>query len=151
MDIYSGSHSQSIAVAASASVCQSLHGSADDSTWWFVLGSHGGGTADGQAAVLAALGVSAETMGCPVRATMETVTYGEIEGGQTCHFDANAAAADGVLVINRVKAHTSFERPVESGLTKMLAVGLGKAEGARQVHVIGPRGLAESLPRLAAR
>ncbi|MCB1491070.1 MAG: hypothetical protein KDJ77_04605, partial [Rhodobiaceae bacterium] len=115
------------------------------------MGSHGGGTAEGQAAVLAALGVSEETMGCPVRATMETVTYGEIEGGQTCHFDANAAAADGVLVINRVKAHTSFERPVESGLTKMLAVGLGKAEGARQVHVIGPRGLADVLPKLAAR
>ena len=115
------------------------------------MGSHGGGTAEGQAAVLAALGVSAETMGCPVRATMETVTYGQIEGGQTCHFDANAAAADGVLVINRVKAHTSFERPVESGLTKMLAVGLGKAEGARQVHVIGPRGLADVLPKLAAR
>lgn len=115
------------------------------------MGSHGGGTAEGQLAVLAALGVTEETMGCPVRATMETVVYGEIGGGLTCHFDAMAAAAAGVLAIARVKAHTSFPRPVESGLTKMLAVGLGKAEGARQVHMIGPRGFTDSLPRLAAR
>ena len=115
------------------------------------MGSHGGGTAEGQAAVLAKLGITEASMGCPVRATMDTARYGEIEGGFTCHFDANAAAADGVLVINRVKAHTSFPRPVESGLTKMLAVGLGKQQGARTVHMIGPQGLARTLPRLAAR
>ena len=113
------------------------------------MGSHRGGTAAGQAAVLAKLGVTETTMGCPVRATMETVQYGRIASGQTCHFDANAAAADGVLVIGRVKAHTSFPRPVESGLTKMVAVGLGKQQGARMVHIIGPRGLADVLPRLA--
>ncbi len=115
------------------------------------MGSHGGGTADGQTKVLSALGITQETIGCPVRATMETATYGEIEGGIACHFDAFAAAADGILVINRVKAHTSFPRPIESGLTKMLAVGLGKAEGARWVHLLGPRGLAEILPALAER
>ena len=115
------------------------------------MGSHGGGTAEGQVAVLASLGVTEQAMGCPVRATMKTVTYGRIEAGLECHFDANAAGADGVLVINRVKAHTSFPRPVESGLTKMLAVGLGKAEGARQVHLLGPRGLMEILPALARR
>lgn len=115
------------------------------------MGSHGGGVAEGQTAVLAALGVTEDSMGCPVRSSMETVQYGTIEGGIACHFDAHAARADGVLVINRVKAHTSFPRPVESGLTKMLAVGLGKAQGAGQVHVTGPRGLAEVLPRLAER
>lgn len=115
------------------------------------MGSHGGGTAEGQTAVLAALGVTEDSMGCPVRSSMETVQYGTIDGGIGCHFDANAAGADGVLVINRVKAHTSFPRPIESGLTKMLAVGLGKAQGAGQVHVTGPRGLAEVLPRLAER
>lgn len=115
------------------------------------MGSHGGGTAEGQVKVLAALGVSAEAMGCPVRSSMETVHYGDIDGGIACHFDAHAARADGVVVINRVKAHTSFPRPVESGLTKMLAVGLGKAEGAGQVHLIGPRGFVDVLPRLAAR
>ncbi|MFN3825193.1 MAG: hypothetical protein ACK4RN_14515 [Pseudorhodobacter sp.] len=115
------------------------------------MGSHGGGTAAGQVKVLAALGVSADRMGCPVRSSMETVHYGTIDGGIACHFDANAARADGVVVVNRVKAHTSFPRPVESGLTKMLAVGLSKAEGAAQVHLIGPRGFVDVLPRLAAR
>ena len=115
------------------------------------MGSHGGGTAEGQLSVLAKLGVTEAAMGCPIKATMQTVTYGEIDGGLPCHFDAQAAHADGVVAINRVKAHTSFPRPIESGLTKMLAVGLGKAEGARQVHMIGPRGFLETLPRLAAR
>jgi len=115
------------------------------------MGSHGGGTAEGQVSVLAKLGVTEAAMGCPIEATMQTATYGEIDGGLLCHFDARAANADGVVVINRVKAHTSFPRPVESGLTKMLAVGLGKAEGARQVHMIGPRGFLETLPKLAAR
>ncbi len=115
------------------------------------MGSHGGGTAEGQIRVLAALGVSAERMGCEIRSSMETVDYGTIDGGIACHFDAHAARAAGVVVINRVKAHTSFPRPVESGLTKMLAVGLGKAEGAGQVHLIGPRGFVEVLPKLAAR
>lgn len=115
------------------------------------MGSHGGGTAEGQAALLASLGVDEARMGCPVRATMETVSYGDIGGGLICNFDANAAAAAGVLVINRVKAHTSFPRPVESGLTKMTAVGLGKQRGAQTVHVTGARGLAEVLPKLAER
>lgn len=115
------------------------------------MGSHGGGTADGQVAVLEQLGVTEAAMGCPIRSSMTTVTYGEVEEGLTCHFDANAANADGVLVINRVKAHTSFPREIESGLSKMLAVGLGKAEGARQVHMLGPRGLRDILPRLAER
>jgi len=113
------------------------------------VGSHGGGTAEGQKAVLEKLGISSDRMGCEIRATMQTVKYGTLNGGIICHFDANAAAADGVLVINRVKAHTSFPRDIESGLTKMLAVGLGKAEGAGQVHMIGPRGFVETLPALA--
>lgn len=113
------------------------------------MGSHGGGTAEGQKSVLAKLGVSEERMGCEVRATMDTVQYGTLPDGTICHFDANAARAAGVLVINRVKAHTSFPRPIESGLTKMLAVGLGKAGGAGQVHMIGPRGFVETLPALA--
>jgi len=115
------------------------------------MGSHGGGSAEGQISVLEKLGVTEAAMGCPIRSSMSTVSYGEIKGGLTCHFDSIAAAANGIVVINRVKAHTSFPRPVESGLTKMLAVGLGKAEGARQVHLFGPRGLRDILPRLANR
>jgi hypothetical protein len=80
---------------------------------------------------------------------METVEYGLTLEGVACRFDANAAAADAVLCINRVKSHTSFDRPVESGLTKLVAVGLGKQAGARNVHRLGPRGYNEVLPQLA--
>ena len=113
------------------------------------MGSHGGATAEGQAGLLAELGISESRVGAPVSATMETVDLGHTAHGINCRFDKNAASADGVLVINRVKSHTSFARPIESGLIKMLAVGLGKAEGARNVHRLGTKGLAEVLPALA--
>jgi hypothetical protein len=113
------------------------------------MGSHGGGTAEGQQKVLKKLGIDEASLGCEVRSSMKTVDYGSIAEGIHCHFDANAAAAGGVLLINRVKAHTSFPREIESGLIKLVAVGLGKAEGARAVHRIGPRGLQEVLPKLA--
>ncbi len=113
------------------------------------MGSHGGATAEGQAGVLAHLGITEETVGAPIRATMETVEYGATLEGIPCCFDKNAAAADAVLCINRVKAHTSFDRPVESGLTKLVAIGLGKQTGAQNVHRVGPRGYTEVLPALA--
>jgi hypothetical protein len=115
------------------------------------MGSHGGGVAEGQRGVLAKLNVTPERIGCDIRATMETVDYGEVEPGIHCRFDRNAAGADGIVVVNRVKSHTTFDRPVESGLVKMVAVGLGKQEGARNVHMTGPRGLSDILPMLAAR
>ena len=115
------------------------------------MGSHGGATARGQAELLDSLGVSESTVGAPIRATMDTVVYGATKHGIRCLFDRNAASADAVLLINRVKPHTSFDRTVESGLIKMIAVGLGKAEGARNVHRLGVRGLAEVLPALAKR
>ena len=113
------------------------------------MGSHGGATAEGQAGVLAHLGVTEQSVGAPVRATMETVEYGATLHGIPCRFDKNAAGADAVLCINRVKAHTSFDRPIESGLTKLIAVGLGKQAGAQNVHRLGPRGYTEVLPALA--
>jgi hypothetical protein len=113
------------------------------------MGSHGGATAEGQAGVLAHLGVTEQTVGAPIRATMETVEYGATLHGIPCRFDKNAAGADAVLCINRVKSHTSFDRPVESGLTKLIAVGLGKQVGAQNVHRLGPRGYTEVLPQLA--
>ncbi|MGI9449508.1 MAG: hypothetical protein ACR2QH_02470, partial [Geminicoccaceae bacterium] len=113
------------------------------------MGSHGGATAEGQAAVLAHLGITEASVGAPVRATMETVEYGATMQGIPCRFDRNAAEADAVLCINRVKAHTSFDRPIESGLTKLVAVGLGKQAGAQNVHRLGPRGYTEVLPALA--
>jgi hypothetical protein len=113
------------------------------------MGSHGGATAEGQAGVLAHLGVTEATVGAPIRATMETVGYGATMHGIPCRFDKNAAEADAVLCINRVKSHTSFDRPIESGLTKLIAVGLGKQVGASNVHRLGPRGYTEVLPALA--
>ncbi len=113
------------------------------------MGSHGGGTAEGQQEVLKKLGIDEGSMGCEIRSSMRTVDYGLVTEGIHCHFDANAAEATGIVLLNRVKAHTSFPREIESGLIKLIAVGLGKAEGARSVHRIGPRGLQEILPRLA--
>lgn len=113
------------------------------------MGSHGGATAEGQTTVLAKLGITGDAVGAPVEATMEVVELGRTADGIRCCFDTNAAAADGVVVVNRVKSHTTFERPIESGLVKMVAVGLGKAEGAHYVHATGPRGMSEVLPRIA--
>ena len=113
------------------------------------MGSHAGGTAEGQAAMLAELGVTEATVGAPVRATMEVVEYGKTPEGIPCCFDRNAAGADGVVVVNRVKSHTSFDRTIESGLVKMVSVGLGKAQGAHYVHQVGPRGMTEVLPEIA--
>jgi hypothetical protein len=113
------------------------------------MGSHGGGTAEGQVKVLANLGLTPEALGCEIRATMDVVDYGETPDGARCKFDKNAAGADAVVVINRVKSHTTFDRPIESGLVKMTAVGLGKADGARAVHRTGPPALSETLPALA--
>jgi hypothetical protein len=113
------------------------------------MASHGGGTVEGQIQLLKELGVTEETVGAPIRATMEVVEYGHTRDGIPCCFDRNAAGADGVVVINRVKAHTSFTRPIESGLTKMVAIGLGKAQGAHNVHRLGVHGMAVTLPEIA--
>jgi hypothetical protein len=113
------------------------------------MGSHGGATPEGQTAVLANLGVTEESVGAPIRATMEVVEYGKTAEGIPCCFDKNAAGADGIVVINRVKSHTTFDRPIESGLVKMVAIGLGKAQGAHFVHTTGPRGMSEVLPEIA--
>lgn len=113
------------------------------------MGSHGGATAEGQAALLARLGVSEETIGAPVEATMEVVERGRTDDGIPCLLDAKAAVADGIVIISRIKSHTSFDRPIESGLVKMVAVGLGKHRGANLVHSLGPRtGFGVVLPKI---
>ncbi|TDU90394.1 uncharacterized protein DUF2088 [Kribbella voronezhensis] len=101
------------------------------------MGSHGGATADGQREMLAGLGVTPESMGCPIEATMETVVVGTLDDGTPVHHDAVAAKADGVLLVNRVKPHTDFHGPVESGLAKILAIGLGNHAGAAALHAGG--------------
>jgi hypothetical protein len=112
------------------------------------MGSHGGGTADGQRALLEEFGISEASMGCPVRTEMETVVLGTNSFGLPIHLDKNAFEADGIVLLNRVKPHTSFTGTYESGLLKMLAIGLGKREGAAQVHKLGLPGLRTMLPEV---
>jgi lactate racemase-like protein len=113
------------------------------------MGSHGASTAEGQAEVLAHLGVSEEEVGCPVRATMETVFLGETPAGVEVHMDKNAYEADAVIVVNRIKPHTAFRGSVESGPTKMLAIGLGKQRGAHSVHTAGWEDIHRTIPEAA--
>jgi hypothetical protein len=103
---------------------------------WIVpaMGSHGGATAAGQAGVLAEYGVSAETVACEIRSSMEVRELGKTPQGVPVYFDALAAAADHVVVINRVKPHTRIIGPYESGLVKMMLIGLGKHRGAAAYH-----------------
>ena len=113
------------------------------------MGSHGGATAEGQANLLAELGVSEATIGVSVQSSMEVVEAGQTPTGMKCVIDARAMAADGIVVVARVKPHTSFDRPIESGLVKMVAIGLGKQAGATAVHSLGPViGLGEVLPAI---
>lgn len=113
------------------------------------MGSHGGATPEGQLEVLESLGITEAAMGCPLRATMDTVVLGHTDGGMPAHIDRHAAGADGILLLNRVKIHTSFHGPLESGLHKMLAIGLGKEKAATLLHARGPDGLRDDMPQVA--
>jgi hypothetical protein len=105
------------------------------------MGSHGAATAEGQADLLAGYGVDRGL----IRATMETDVVGEVDG-VPFHVDRSVVEAGAVFVVNRVKPHTSFRGPVESGLAKMCAIGLGKQAGARHIHSRGPAGLRDRIP-----
>ncbi len=98
------------------------------------MGSHGGGTARGQVEVLTSLGITEASIGAPIRASMETVVVGYTERGLPVHVDRHANDAGAIVVINRIKPHTEFQGPVESGLLKMMLIGLGKLEGATLYH-----------------
>lgn len=101
------------------------------------MGSHGGATAQGQLAVLHSLGITEASIGCPIHATMETTRIGFTEEQEPVYIDRYAAEADGIIVINRIKPHTSFRGTYESGLMKMMAIGLGKQRGAETCHADG--------------
>ena len=98
------------------------------------MGSHGGATAEGQRSLIESFGVTEEFIGCPIKATMETVIIDQTPQGISVHFDKNAAGADHVFISNRIKPHTMFVGPIESGLHKMMLIGLGKREGAVHYH-----------------
>jgi hypothetical protein len=112
------------------------------------MGSHGRGTADGQRDLLRSLGITEENIGAPVLCSADVVQLGETEGplaGLPVYVSREAAEADGILAINRVKPHTSFHGPYESGLMKMLAVGMGRDKGASMVHRLGWNSMVESI------
>jgi hypothetical protein len=111
------------------------------------MGSHGGATVEGQRAVLAEYGITEAEVGAPILATMDTVTVGHLEDGTPCYMDRHAWEADAVIIVNRVKAHTAFRGDIESGLCKMLSIGLGKQRGAETVH---GRGLRDTIPAVAS-
>ncbi|MCA3749681.1 MAG: DUF2088 domain-containing protein [Rubrobacter sp.] len=113
------------------------------------MGSHGASTAEGQAEVLAHLGVSEERVGCPVRATMEVVEVGRTPSGVPVYMDRFAYEADAVVVVNRIKPHTAFRGEVESGPSKMLAIGLGKQKGAHAIHAAGWDRIHRTIPEAA--
>src|SRR5207302_836929 len=98
------------------------------------MGSHGAATAEGQADVLAHYGIIQETMGCPILSSLEVVPAGSTPEGIGTFMDRNAYEADGVMLVGRVKWHTDFAGKIESGLFKMMAIGLGKFAGAKRYH-----------------
>lgn len=108
------------------------------------MGSHGAATAEGQREVL--LGYGMGKLGVPILSSLETVQIGTAPDGMPVLWDRNAAGADAVIPVNRVKAHTAFRAPWESGLFKMLAIGLGKPEGADIIHA---HGVATAMPKAA--
>lgn len=130
------------------SVIEGLHSLGAKPFIFPCMGSHGAATAEGQKEVLEGYGISEATMGVPIRATMDTTIVGELDDGTPVHMDANAAQADGIVVINRIKPHTSFRGPTESGITKMLAIGIGKIIGAATYHQHGMDVFPTLLPKV---
>ncbi|WP_298033533.1 lactate racemase domain-containing protein [uncultured Dysosmobacter sp.] len=113
------------------------------------MGSHGGATAQGQLDILKSYHVTEETMGCPIRATMETVYLGDTVEGSPVYQDRYAHEADGVILCGRIKAHTSFRGAYESGLMKMAVIGMGKQHGAESVHESGFQNMGRVMPQFA--
>jgi hypothetical protein len=113
------------------------------------MGSHGGATDEGQIDVLQQLGVTEEAVGAPIKSSMEVVKIGELPNGLPVYIDQNAYEADKIVVINRIKPHTAFRGPVESGLMKMITIGLGKQKGAEAAHAYSFKYMAEHVPEMA--
>lgn len=110
------------------------------------MGSHGGATAEGQKALLAGYGVTEENVGCPILSSMEVKKIGVNEEGGDVYIDKHAAEADGIILGCRIKPHTAFRGPYESGMMKMMAIGLGKQYGAEVCHEAGFKNMAKNVP-----
>lgn len=113
------------------------------------MGSHGGATAEGQLAVIAEYGITEENIGCPVEATMEVKEIGKLDDGRPIFINRLAAEADGIISLNRIKAHTAFRGNYESGVMKMLTIGLGCQRGAEECHHQGILKLGENVEKFA--
>jgi hypothetical protein len=109
------------------------------------MGSHGGATAQGQREMLIGMGITEESVGAPIRATMETVEIGISGDGLAVHLDKYAHEADGIVVVNRIKPHVAFRGRCESGLMKMMVIGMGKQKGADICHALGAGKMAENI------
>ena len=110
------------------------------------MGSHGSATPEGQKEVLAGYGITPQSMGVPVEASMEVVQVGQLEDDTPVLINKLALEADGIVLVNRIKPHTSFRGPFESGLMKMMTIGLGSHKGATLAHAQGALGLARLIP-----
>ncbi|PKK87966.1 MAG: hypothetical protein CVV64_20895 [Candidatus Wallbacteria bacterium HGW-Wallbacteria-1] len=113
------------------------------------MGSHGGGTAEGQKHILNSYGITEERVGCPILSSMETVSVGTSPEGHPVHIDALANAAQGIIVVGKIRPHSGFSGPYESGLMKMMTIGLGKQHGAAVCHNAGAKYLAKYIPMFA--
>lgn len=113
------------------------------------MGSHGGATAEGQKALLEGYGITEDYCGCPILSSMETVRVGQLPDGDEVRMDRFAHEADAVIVVGRIKAHTAFRGTYESGLVKMMSIGMGKRAGADSLHRAGFGKMGERLPLYA--
>jgi len=98
------------------------------------MGSHGGGTAEGQRQILTDYGITEEAIGCPIKASMEVVEIGENEFGTSVYLDKHASLADKIIVLNKINSHSDYVGEFESGISKMCLIGLGKHKGAIAYH-----------------
>src|ERR687894_989741 len=109
------------------------------------MGSHGGATAEGQVEILRSLGVTEESVEAEIRSSMDVVEIGKTEGGVPVFMDRIASEADGIIILGRIKQHTDFRSDVESGLSKMASIGLGKHAQALALHAHGVKGIKDYM------
>ena len=148
MKIAIGAGSRGIANIAEAvkAVVQGLKEQGAEPFIFPAMGSHGGANAEGQQALLEGFGIREDYVGAPIRASMDTVQVSELDDGTPLHVDRLASEADGIVLVNRIKPHTTFRGKIESGVVKMVVIGMGKIQGATLMHWQGMDRFPEVLP-----
>lgn len=115
------------------------------------MGSHGGANAEGQREILANFGITETSIGAPIHSSMDTVVLGHTANGLTVYYDAFASQADATIIVAKIKPHPGFHGTYESGLAKMVVIGLGKQIGAEACHAAGMDQMAERVEEIASR